>query len=73
MVRAPACHAGGRRFEPVWGRQIVLSISIKKIDFASVAQSVEHETENLSVGGSIPPRGTKLRRELGLSAGVAQW
>ena len=64
MVRAPACHAGGRRFEPVWGRQIVLSISIKKIDFASVAQSVEHETENLSVGGSIPPRGT--------NAGVAQ-
>ena len=60
LVRAPACHAGGRRFEPVWGRQIVLSISIKKIDFASVAQSVEHETENLSVGGSIPPRGTKL-------------
>ena len=65
LVRAPACHAGGRRFEPVLGRHIVLSVSIKKIDFASVAQSVEHETENLSVGGSIPPRGT--------NAGVAQW
>ena len=25
---------------------------------ASVAQSVEQETENLRVGGSIPPRGT---------------
>ena len=37
-----------------------------KNEYASVAQSVEHETENLSVGGSIPPRGTK-------NAGVAQW
>ena len=65
LVRAPACHAGGRGFEPHPSRQIVLSVSIEKIDFASVAQSVEHETENLSVGGSIPPRGT--------NAGVAQW
>ena len=28
--------------------------------FASIAQSVEQETENLRVGGSIPPRGTNL-------------
>ena len=45
----PACHAGGRRFEPVPGRQ-----------FASVAQSVEQGTENPRVGGSIPPGGTNL-------------
>ena len=43
----PACHAGGRRFEPVPGRQ-----------FASVAQLVEQGTENPRVGGSIPPGGT---------------
>ena len=54
LVRAPACHAGGRRFEPVLGRQNAL-----------VAQLVEQQTENLPVGGSIPPQGTK-------SAGVAQ-
>ena len=48
LVRAPACHAGGRRFEPVLGRQNAL-----------VAQSVEQQTENLPVGGSIPPQGTK--------------
>ena len=42
----PACHAGGRGFEPLPDRI-----------YASVAQSVEQETENLRVGGSIPPRG----------------
>ena len=43
----PACHAGGRGFEPLPGRQHAL-----------VAQSVEQQTENLRVGGSIPPQGT---------------
>ena len=47
LVRMPACHAGGRGFEPHPGRQ-----------FASVAQSVEQGTENPRVGGSIPPGGT---------------
>ena len=51
LVRAPACHAGGRRFEPVLGRQ-----------YALVAQSVEQQTENLPVGGSIPPQGTSTCR-----------
>ena len=46
LVRTPACHAGGRRFEPVLGRH------------ASVAQLVEQRTENPRVGGSIPPGGT---------------
>ena len=47
LVRTPACHAGGREFEPHPGRQ-----------FASVAQLVEQGTENPRVGGSIPPGGT---------------
>ena len=47
LVRAPACHAGGRGFETLLGRPCAL-----------VAQSVEQETENLRVGGSIPPQGT---------------
>ena len=48
LVRTLACHARGRRFEPVHGRQ-----------FASVAQLVEQGTENPRVDGSIPSGGTK--------------
>ena len=47
MVRTPACHAGGRGFEPHLGRQ-----------FAPVAQLVEQGTENPRVAGSIPALGT---------------
>ena len=50
LVRMPACHAGGRRFEPVPGRQ-----------FAQIAQSVEQGTENPRVAGSIPALGTNTR------------
>ena len=49
LVRMPACHAGGRGFEPLPGRQ-----------FAQIAQSVEQRTENPRVGGSIPSLGTKV-------------
>ena len=48
LVRTPACHAGGREFEPHPSRQ-----------FAQIAQSVEQGTENPCVGGSIPPLGTR--------------
>ena len=51
LVRTPACHAGGRRFEPVPGRHL----------FASVAQSVEQRTENPRVDGSIPSGSTNMR------------
>ena len=50
MVSTPACHAGGRGFEPLPGRQIFIN--------ASIAQSVEQRTENPCVTGSIPVRGT---------------
>ena len=62
MVSTPACHAGGRGFEPLPGRQLKMLVentSIFKNLYASVAQSVEQGTENPCVGGSIPPRGTK--------------
>ena len=48
LVRTLACHARGRRFEPVPGRH----------KFASVAQLVEQRTENPRVVGSIPTGGT---------------
>ena len=53
LVRMPACHAGGRGFEPHPDRQLIFFAS-----YASVAQSVEQRTENPRVGGSIPPGGT---------------
>ena len=66
LVRMPACHAGGRGFEPHPDRQVFCRGSrlgflyIKQISrlYASVAQSVEQRTENPRVGGSIPPGGT---------------
>ena len=50
LVRTLACHARGRRFEPVPGRHFFL--------FAFVAQLVEQRTENPRVAGSIPALGT---------------
>ena len=52
LVRTLACHARGQGFEPPSGRHFFF----KK--FASVAQLVEQETENLRVVGSIPTGGT---------------
>ena len=49
LVRTLACHARGRRFEPVPGRH-----------YASVAQLVEQGTENPRVIGSIPIGGTNF-------------
>jgi hypothetical protein len=49
LVRMPACHAGGRGFEPLPGRQI-----------AQIAQLVEQWTENPRVAGSIPALGTTV-------------
>ena len=67
MVSTPACHAGGRGFEPLPGRQnenacFTQAFSKNYNLYASVAQSVEQGTENPCVGGSIPPRGTKFHR-----------
>ena len=51
LVRTLACHARGRRFEPVPGRHFFLR-------YAFVAQLVEQRTENPRVVGSIPTGGT---------------
>ena len=49
LVRMPACHAGGRRFEPVPGRHF----------YAAVAQSVERILGKDEVGGSNPPSSSR--------------
>ena len=54
LVRTLACHARGRRFEPVPGRQFWFIARD-----VSVAQLVEQWTENPRVAGSIPAGGTK--------------
>ena len=61
MVRALACHARGRGFEPHPGRQLPRDNSSGKGQsrlLASVAQLVEQGTENPRVVGSIPTGGT---------------
>ena len=61
LVRALACHARGRWFEPHPGRQLPRDNSSGKGQsrlLASVAQLVEQGTENPRVVGSIPTGGT---------------
>ena len=52
LVRMPACHAGGRRFEPVPDRQL-----INKICWCG--STVEQLICNQQVGGSIPSTSSK--------------
>ena len=65
LVRTPACHAGGRRFEPVLGRQKAAGVYAPSASHhASVAQSVEQWTENPRVVGSIPTGGTRRHSQV---------
>ena len=57
MVRTPACHAGGRGFEPHPDRHFFETAACVPV-YASVAQLVEQGTENPRVVGSIPTGGT---------------
>ena len=56
LVRALACHARGRGFEPHPSRQS--RDNLTNHQSASVAQLVEQRTENPRVVGSIPTGGT---------------
>ena len=57
----PACHAGGRGFEPLLRRRSSRSRKDRLL-YAQIAQSVEQRTENPRVVGSIPTLGTKKLR-----------
>ena len=61
MVSIPACHAGGRGFKsrPIRQKDPAVQYRLYGWNCAKVAQSVEHTTENRSVGSSILPFGTK--------------
>ncbi len=59
LVRTLACHARGRRFEPVPGRHFF----IYKLAYGFIAQLVEQGTENPCVPGSIPGEATKQKSE----------
>ncbi len=59
LVRTLACHARGRRFEPVPGRFIdfvtfVVYPHARAWDFADIAQQVEHFLGKEEVDGSSP-------------------
>ena len=58
LVRALACHARGRGFEPLPGRHFYLKVVYFFI-YAYLAQLAEQGTENPCVRGSIPRIGTK--------------
>ena len=51
-VSTPACHAGGRGFEPLHGRQIMPQMKVCGIKNAAIAQMVEHVIGNDEVSSS---------------------
>ena len=53
LVRAPPCHGGGRRFEPVPGRFSFI-YTLKKIPIGVLAQLGEHLPYKQRVTGSSP-------------------
>ncbi len=59
MVRTLACHARGRGFEPLPGRQ--KRVCYEQTPYAGVAQQVEQLTCNQQVGGSIPSTSSKMK------------
>ncbi len=63
----PACHAGGRRFEPVPGRQLFL----EELDTSWRGSTVEQLICNQQVGGSIPLASSSLQDTW--YGGIPEW
>ena len=61
LVRMPACHAGGRRFEPVPGRQLFF----EKTDMHKINRPVcagnfaQYKARRMSIEGHVPVYVTK--------------
>ena len=56
LVRAPACHAGGRRFEPVLGRQKCLGSSVgRAADWKSACRWFDSAPRHQLIVGRYAP------------------
>ena len=62
-VSTPACHAGGRGFEPLHGRQIMPQMKVCGIKNAAIAQMVEHVIGNDEVSSSNLLSSSKKKRQ----------
>ena len=49
LVRMPACHAGGRRFEPVPGRQLLIKNVCSQISAPQRLRATQSEVKNASM------------------------
>ena len=61
LVRMPACHAGGRRFEPVPDRQLFKKSNQLYMRICWCGSTVEQLICNQQVGGSIPSTSSKYQ------------
>ena len=60
LVRMPACHAGGRRFEPVPDRQLFKKSNQLYMRICWCGSTVEQLICNQQVGGSIPSTSSNI-------------
>ena len=70
LVRMPACHAGGRRFEPVPGRQVFkISYRFRKESVVGIVKWLRHRVVAPVYVGSNPT----IHPTLGYRQAVRQW
>ena len=53
LVRMPACHAGGRRFEPVPGRQLLIKNVCSQISAPQRLRATQSEVKKTSMVGIV--------------------